>query len=197
VFPIISMRQNIKITREENKTHIAIRKRYELALYGFLLFAFVFIVVVLFSLIPLAQANNPDSESNVLGIIQALFYIVGSIMFIGTVHELLKREWLEISKSELILGYSIVGKSTVSDRYSLKQLTDLQLAPLPKKGWKVSERYKDSTRQWTHYSNDIRRVYPTIIFQYKGEEVSFANGLKPEEANEVITIIKKHIANEN
>jgi hypothetical protein len=191
------MSQNIRITCEDNKTNIAIRKKYELALYVFLLFAFVFIVVVLFYLIPLAQENNPNTESNVLAIIQALFYIVGSIMFIGTVHELLKREWIEINQHELILGNTVLGHRSSGTHYFLKNVHDINMASPPVRGWRVEEEYKDANRWRKSYSNDIRKVYPTISFQYEGEEILFANGLKPEEANEVISIIKKHIANEN
>jgi hypothetical protein len=189
---LIAMKQNIIITHEDNKTCIAIRKKYEPALYLFLLFAFVFILVLLIYLLPLAQENNPHTESNALEIIEALFYIVGSILFIGAVREFLKREWIKINNSELILGYSIMGKHFESGRYPIKQIKELQLAPPPQKGWKVTQRYKDSFRHMTEYSNDIRKVYPTIRFKYKGEEISFANGLNPEEANEVISVIKNH-----
>jgi hypothetical protein len=184
VFPIISMRQNIKITREDDKTHIAMRKKYELALYGFLLFAFVFIVVVLFYIIPLARENNPYSESNALGIIQALFYIVGSIMFIGTVHELLKREWIEISKSELILGNTVLGRRSSGTRYLLKNIHEIKMASPPVRGWRVEDEYNDAFHWEKTYSNDNRKIYPTICFKHKGEEVLFANGLANNEANE-------------
>ncbi|MBN1951871.1 MAG: hypothetical protein JW801_11780 [Bacteroidales bacterium] len=122
---------------------------------------------------------------------------MGSILFVAAVHEFLKHEWIEINNRELIIGNTIFGYRTSATKYLLKNISDCQLAIPPVRGWRVEEEYKDAYRWKKSYSNDIRKIYPTISFQYKSKEVVFANGLKHEEANEVINLIKKHIANES
>lgn len=184
--------ENLTITENRDSVHIRIRKKYELALLAFFAFAFVFFYVVLFVLLPIARENQ-ESESNTLLIVEVLFYFIGSIMLVGATLEVLKREWVIIDSTHLSLGSNIFGFRFSEKRYLLKEITGLELSNPPVRGWRKVETYEDAWQKKVDYSNDFRKVYPTIHFQYNGNDVSFANGLSPDEAKKVIEIIWKYI----
>lgn len=182
--------ENLTITENRDSVHIKIRKKYELALLAFFAFAFVFFYVVLFVLLPIARENQ-ESESNTLLIVEVLFYFVGSIMLAGAALEVLKREWVIVDSPFLMLGSNIFGFRFSEKRYLLKEIIGLELSNPPVRGWRKVETYEDAWQKKVDYSNDFRKVYPTIHFQYNGNDVSFANGLSPDEAKMVIEIISK------
>lgn len=184
--------ENYFITREKEKVCIRIRKRYEAAFFIFLLFAFSFIGLILLYLLPLAEEQNPDPDSNVLIIVEILFKVVGSIMFFAAVNEILKREFIEVCNKELIIGSSVLGFRVFEKRYNLNRIKDLRPATLPPIGWQITEKYEDNFNKWTHYSKNIKKGYPAICFHYDGGEFEFANGILPDEAEEVIKLIKTH-----
>jgi len=183
--------KNLNITENRDSIHIKIRKKYELALLAFFAFAFVFFYVVLFVLLPIARENQ-ESESNTLLIVEVLFYFVGSIMLVGAFVEVLKREWVIVDSSFLLFGSNIFGFRFSEKRYLLKEISSLKLANPPLRGWRKVETYEDAWQKKVNYSNDFRKVYPTIHFQYNGNDVSFANGLSPDEAKLLIEIIEKY-----
>ncbi len=182
--------KNLTITENRDSVHIKIRKKYELALLAFFAFAFVFFYVVLFVLLPIARENQ-ESESNTLLIVEVLFYFVGSIMLVGAALEVLKREWVIVDSPFLMLGSNIFGFRFSEKRYLLKEIIGLELSNPPVRGWRKVETYEDAWQKKVDYSDDFRKVYPTIHFQYNGNDVSFANGLSPDEAKMVIEIISK------
>lgn len=187
-----NLSKNLIIREHRDSIHIKIRKKYELALLAFFAFAFVFFYVVLFVLLPIARENQ-DTESNTLLIVEVLFYFVGSIMLIGAIIEVLKREWIIIDGSILLLGSSIFGHRFSEKRYLLKEVSNLELAKPPVRGWRKEEAYEDAWQKKVVYSNDFRKVYPAIHFQYNGNDVSFANGLSPDEAKMVIEVIWRNV----
>lgn len=182
--------KNLTITESRDTIHIKIRKKYELALLAFFAFAFVFFFVVLFVLLPIARENQ-ESESNTLLIVEVLFYFVGSIMLVGAALEVLKREWVIVDSPFLMLGSNIFGFRFSEKRYLLKEIVGLELANPPVRGWRKLEIYEDAWQKKVDYSNDLRKVYPTIHFQHNGDEIYFASGLSPDEAKMVIEIISK------
>lgn len=112
-------------------------------------------------------------------------------MLVGAALEVLKREWVIVDSPFLMLGSNIFGFRFSEKRYLLKEIIGLELSNPPVRGWRKVETYEDAWQKKVDYSNDFRKVYPTIHFQYNGNDVSFANGLSPDEAKMVIEIISK------
>lgn len=189
---LLNDNNNILIKKDQGAVQFNFRKKHEPSLYVFLAVAFSFICVILFVLIPLAKQNNPSSNNDVLNNIALLSYLVGGVLFIAAVHETLKREWMEINDNQLIIGSRIFNKTITKTSYPLKSIKNLMPGPPPQRGWKITEKYEDSDRKYTIWSKDIRKVYPAVCFQFQGKEVSFANGITPDEANTVIDFIKNY-----
>jgi hypothetical protein len=192
---LMYLKDDSNVLIKENQARVVqleIRKKYDPVMYLFFMIALVFIYVMAFILIPMARENNPSSSNNVLNSILMLCYLVGGVMLVGAVHEILKREWIKIRNNHLIIESCIFNWTVSKDSYQLNSVKNLKPLQPPGKGWKIVEKYEDADRKYTTWSNDMRKVYPSICFQCKGKEVSFAHGLTHEEALVVIDIIKKH-----
>lgn len=189
---MLNQTENLFITTDRDYVHIKIRKKYEPALYIFLLFAFSFIALVIMYLLPLAEEQKQDPDSKVLIIVETIFKVVGSFIFLAAVYEILRREFIDVTNKELIIGSSVLGFKLFEKRYILKRIKNLNPATPPKRGWQITGKYEDLFRKWTHYQNDNRKVFPAICFHYDGGKFEFADGLLPHEAENVIKLIKTH-----
>ena len=197
---------------------IRIKKKYEWAMIAFFVFIIVFILGMLY-LLRIAEAGQEERSDNFFLIMNLIIKGIGSILFVAMVYELLKREVIELVPGYLVLKYKVAGFDTSVKKYDRALIHDIALAPAPEKGWKQTDSYSDSSRSTRTYSNDTRKVYPTVQFTYKkpiksalgdiisafptknkeelglSEEpvnyptVAFANGLDPVEANFLIQLI--------
>jgi hypothetical protein len=181
--------KNITIVETRGILQINLMKRYEWSTYAFLLFTFGFIFVMLY-LLGIAEEQKEGDPGYFFIIMKLIFYGVGSILFFATIYETLKRESIEIDDRKLMLINKVYNFTVTSKKYDLKEINNIQPAPPPTRGWQLVDNYDGSMNKWRVYSNDFRKVYPTIIFDYENELVAFANGLLPEESLRVIELIK-------
>lgn len=187
------MFQNLLIQEEKEHTHIQIRKQYELGMYLFFLFTLVFIGVMLYWLMPIAKENNPNSSTNTLFIIELIISGVGIIMILGMFFEILKREHIVINSKYLILETRMIGIKIFSQRYFLDSIKEISVAQPALKGWQKTKGYENlGHKEYTTYTKNTKKSFPTICFLYNNKEITFAYGLMTEGSENIITYINKH-----
>lgn len=209
----------LSVTNNGSTIEINIKRKVE----GLMIFFFVFSITFIAGLLYFTNNLENFNDSITPGFIPVMNTIVGSIgiiLFLGMIAELLKHESIEIKASQLILKNKILGREVNIQKFDCKGIKDLQMATPPEKGWKKTAEYNDTWHKQTTYSNDFRKVYPTIHFLYKqtkpyflpelmktvtnsevkekteNEEkqewqtIRFGNGLSTEEALYIIELIK-------
>jgi len=212
--------KNMLIDDDHASVHIRIRKHYEWTTVAFMIFALAFVFLLTY-LIGWAEQNPERGEGNFFPIMKIIVYGVGTIMLGGMLFEILKREIIELDRYHLILKQRMIGFDVVTDKYEWREVDNMKLAPVPQKGWRKVESHADHWQKKTVYSNDFRRVYPTIEFSYKlkggnvlglvlhslhtdasnveekqetnetEQTVTFAVGITPGEAKYVVDLIHK------
>jgi hypothetical protein len=212
--------KNMIIEDDQASVQIRIRKRIEWTTYAFMVFAFAFVFFMAY-LIGWAEQNNESAQGNFFLIMKIIVYGAGTIMLGGMLFETLKREVVELDRFHLILKQRITGFDVMTDKYEWREVEDLKLAPTPQKGWRKVESISDNWNKNSEFTNDFRKVYPTIAFSCKQkggsmigsmlhsfnadesaveesqmnsdnvQTVTFAVGITPGEAKYVIDLIHK------
>lgn len=188
--------KNLKVIQDRNILRLKFKKKYEPGMFLFL-FVFYGFIVGMFFLMDYSQETNPPENPNFFLILKSILLFIGVVVSVGTTREILKRESIEIDQTYISLVKTIAKRRVDIKQFDLKLISELKVANPSEKGWRKLNHFEDGSSTESTYQYKTSKIYPTISFQYKGEEVLFAEGLKPNEANEVIAFIKKYIANEN
>lgn len=186
---IKSQKGRLKISDDGWTMTVAIKRKYEWATILFFVFIIVFLTGMIY-LLNIAETQSENESGSFFLIMSLIFKGIGSILIIGMIHELLKREFIELTPNELAIKEKVLYKVTFSRKYDWNLIHHLQEAPPPVRGWKLADNYKSTFHSRKTYSNDFRKVYPTVRFEYNREFVDFANGLSAEEAKYLINLIK-------
>ncbi len=163
-----------------------INKKFDIQL---LLIAILFLGVIVLMLYLLNFIEETSANQNFRIIFKSIMYGVGSIMFVGFIYELFKKEQIIITRYQLIHTYILMGINVKKSYYEWEKISELTLAPVPNKEWHKTEDYSDFSRTKKTYTKEFTKSYPVLQFYYDKHLVQFANGLQPAEAESFLKFI--------
>lgn len=183
--------KNCRITSDGWNWKVDIKKKYEKSMLLYFVFMTGFIYGMLYLIHVVKDQKEPES-ANFFLVMNLIFISIGSILTIAMIYELLKSEVIVFNPDNFMLKEKVLGLSIVNRKYEWYNIKNVGEAPPPQRGWRVTRHYNNAFHYNKEYTNDIRKVYPTLQFLYKDRTIQCANGLDPDETKKLIDLIRRN-----